>query len=168
MTVFTLGYHPRPRTGSRSRILLNKENDIIIFRKSELRLNLCNKLETNIYRQFTTPMSVKLLKYPRVRKSLKYFEIVNHRITLGIIITPNPQFQELLKYPQVQKLQNCPNSVKLPKCPYQSTVTEVWSTLIGKLKSESSNHAEFNGTSGELQRALTTPKSSSAAVNSNN
>ncbi|KAK9213819.1 hypothetical protein WN944_005804 [Citrus x changshan-huyou] len=66
------------------------------------------------------------------------------------------------------KLQNCPHSVILPKCPYRSTVTGIWSTLAGKLKPESSNHVEFNGTGGELQHAATTPESTSAAVNSNN
>ena len=40
--------------------------------------------------------------------------------------------------------------------------------LARKLKSESSNDAEFNGTGGELQRAATMPESSSVAVNSNN
>ena len=45
----TLDYHPRPQNGSRSRILLNQGNDIIIFHKSKLALNLCNKTETNIY-----------------------------------------------------------------------------------------------------------------------
>ena len=58
--------------------------------------------------------------------------------------------------------------MKLPKCLCQSTVTRIWSTLAGKLKSKSSNHAEFNGTGDELQRAVTKSESSSAAVNSNN
>ena len=95
VTVFALGYRPRLQTGSRLQILLNQGNDIIIFRKSELGLNLCNKLETNTYPYFTTPLSIKLLKYPRVRKSLKYSEIITQQITLVILITPNPQFQEL-------------------------------------------------------------------------
>ena len=102
-------------------------------------------------------MSIKLLKYHRIRKSLTYSEIVNHRITLGIVITPNPQFQELLKYPQAQKLQNCPHSMKLSKCPCRSTVTRIWSTLARKLKYESSGHTESKGGDGDLPRAAMTP-----------
>ena len=110
-------------------------------------------------------MSIKLPKYPRIRKSLKYSEIVNHRITLRIVITPNLQFQKLLKYPHAQKLQNCPQSVKLLKCPCQSTVTEIWSTLVEKHELDTFGQAEFNCTGGELQRVATTSKSSSATVN---
>ena len=110
-------------------------------------------------------MSIKLLKCPQVRKSLKYSEIVNYRITLGIVITPNPQFLELLKYPQAQKLQNCPHTVKLLKYPCLSMVTVIWSTLARKHDLDTFGQAKFNGTGSELQRVATTPKPSSTAVN---
>ena len=43
--------------------------------------------------------------------------------------------------------------MKLPKCPRRSTVNGIWSTLTGKLKSESSGHTKSNGGGDDLPHA---------------
>lgn len=93
-------------------------------------------------------MSIKLPKYPRICKSFKYSEIVNHCITLRIVITNLSSILEITKISTRSKITKFLPKYEITELP--SLDTYGW--------------AEFNGIGGELPRAMTAPKSSLTAV----
>lgn len=111
----------------------------------------------NIYPQHTTLVFIKLLKYHRICKLLKYSKIINYWITLRIIITSLYSILELLKYPWSWKLQNIHQSVKLLKCLHWPTMIKSQPIVVEKLGLDTSNCVESNGGGGELWRAATMP-----------
>lgn len=111
------------------------------------------KLETNIYPQYTTPVSIKLQKYPCIQKLLKYLEIINYRVTLRIVITSLSVILEITEISMHSKITKLLSMFKIIELPLLDNSDRSQLTTTRKVRLDISNHCEFNSGGGELRHA---------------